>query len=280
MSETIDFEHEGLLEGCEDEQARASRRELLERLHGMPRPVPGERVLTDEDLEAAERAARLRGAGLPEEGMLQVARAIGRSMETVAYRVRLRDTLRRDTIAPEALESGELTAAADVAVGFADLVGFTRLGEQLAAADVGRLVGELAELAERAAQPPVTLVKTIGDAAMLVSREPAALVDALLELVAGAAGEHLPQLRAGAARGQALGRDGDWYGRPVNRASRIAALARPGSVLVASEVYDAVAGEAHRFDFSRAPARHLKGVEARVSLYRVRRPSDPEAGGS
>jgi adenylate cyclase len=190
------------------------------------------------------------------------------------YRVRLREGLRRVAVGQQALESGELQGAVEVSVAFADLVGFTRLGERLPATDVGRLAGRLAAMAAETAEPPVQLVKTVGDAAMLVSRETAPLLEALLALVAAAEeeGEDFPQLSAGAARGPALPRGGDWYGSPVNLASRITGVARPGSVLVAKEVRDDTPEEAYRW--SRAPARHLKGVKGRVSLHRVRPAQD------
>lgn len=280
---------------------------------GMPRRDADERVATEEDVRAAERVRRFLDAGLPAEGMLEVARVVGQAMENVAaasrqlvgeallrpgdtelelarryaaatselaplmasllehqYRVRLREGLRHDAVGPRALQSGELQDAVEVSVGFADLVGFTRLGERLPATDLGRLAGRLAAMAAEVAEPPVQLVKTVGDAAMLVSRESPPLLDALLALVATAEEqeEGFPQLRAGAARGPALTRGGDWYGRPVNLASRITGVARPGSLLVGREVRGDTPDEAYRW--SRAPARRLKGVEGRVSLHRVR----------
>jgi adenylate cyclase len=194
------------------------------------------------------------------------------------YRVRLREGLRREAVAPDALESGELQGSEEISVGFADLVGFTRLGERLPATDLGRLAGRLATMAADVAEPPVRLVKTVGDAAMLVSRETDALIDALLGLVEAAdeEGEEFPQLSAGAARGPALSRGGDWYGSPVNLASRVTGVARPGSVLVTRQLRDAAPAES--YSWSRAPDRRLKGVEGRVSLYRVRRASDDGDG--
>jgi adenylate cyclase len=70
------------------------------------------------------------------------------------------------------------------------------------------------------------------------------------------------------AAGPALSRAGDWYGRPVNLASRVTAIARPGSVLATRDVRDA-ASEAYRW--SPAGARSLKGVDGPVRLYRARR---------
>jgi adenylate cyclase len=113
-------------------------------------------------------------------------------------------------------------------------------------------------------------VKTIGDAAMLVSTEAASMTDAALRLVEASEeeGEEFPSLRAGIARGPALVQTGDYYGRPVNLASRITGIAKPGSVLV-----DPAAKRAalDAFEYSFAGERRLKGFESRCKLYRVRR---------
>ena len=94
---------------------------------------------------------------------------------------------------------------------------------------------------QRVTEPPVRLVKTIGDAAMFVSPEPAPLVEVALELVDAFEEEELPSLRAGIAFGPALQRAGDYYGNSVNLASRVTGVARPGSVLCTREVRDAAA---------------------------------------
>lgn len=165
---------------------------------------------------------------------------------------------------------GNLPGSREVAVCFADLVGFTRLGEEVPADELSRLAVRLEALAAEAAEPPVKLVKTIGDAAMLVSSEPAPLLDAALTLVdaADAEGGEFPQLRAGAALGSALPRAGDWYGRPVNLASRITAMARPGSVLVDRAVREQTRGD---YGWSFAGERRLRGVREPVALFRARR---------
>jgi adenylate cyclase len=132
------------------------------------------------------------------------------------------------------------------------------------------LVDRLGELGAGVAKRPVRLIKLIGDAAMLVSPEPSALLDAALELVAAgeAEGGDFPPLRAGVAYGAALNRGGDWYGRPVNLASRLTAVARPSSVLASQELRDVVGKEAYRWSF--AGQRHLKGVRGETRLFRVR----------
>ena len=164
---------------------------------------------------------------------------------------------------------GRLPGSRDVAVSFADLVGFTRLGEEVAPDELGRLALRLETLATEVAEPPVRLVKTIGDAAMLASTEPEPLIAATLTLLeaADAEGEEFPQLRAGAALGAALPRAGDWFGRPVNLASRITAVARPGSLLVDPALHEA-AEDAYSWSF--AGERRLKGINSRVPLFRAR----------
>jgi adenylate cyclase len=188
-----------------------------------------------------------------------------------AYRIHLREAIRRAVVTEAELAEGRL-GADEMTIAFADLVGFTRLGESLDIEQIGDLTGRLFELASDAAQPPVRLVKMIGDAAMFASRESQPLLDAVLGLVESAGREEIPPLRAGAARGQALGRGGDWYGRPVNLAARITGFARPDSVVVAQSVKDSIAQSNGRpFDFSFAGKRSFKGIDGEVPVHRVRR---------
>jgi adenylate cyclase len=165
---------------------------------------------------------------------------------------------------------GELPGSREIAVSFADLVGFTRLGEEVPPDELGRLASRLETLASEVAESPVRLVKTIGDAAMLASPEPEPLLGAMLGLIeaADAEGEDFPQLRAGAAYGAALPRAGDWFGRPVNLASRITSVARPGSLL-ADEALQGTAPEHYRWSY--AGQRRLKGLREPVKLFRARR---------
>ncbi|HZV73965.1 MAG TPA: adenylate cyclase regulatory domain-containing protein [Conexibacter sp.] len=199
----------------------------------------------------------------------QLGPQLGATMQHILD-MHLRDQLRNDAIGRTELASGRMTGATEVTVAFADLVGFTKLGEQVPAEELGAIAGRLGELATEVTRPPVRLVKTIGDAAMLVSPEAGALVDAALELVEAAEREsdEFPRLRAGLATGPALGRAGDWYGSPVNLASRITNVARPGSVVVADATREAADGAPIRW--SPLPARRLKGVDGVVPLFRAR----------
>jgi adenylate cyclase len=190
-------------------------------------------------------------------------------------RIHLRDAVRSELVSVAERDEGALPGARPVAACFADLVGFTRLGESVPPDELGRVAERLEELAADVVASPVRLVKTIGDAVMLVSPETAALVDAALDLVdaAEAEPEEFPQVRAGIAYGPALNRAGDWFGRPVNLASRVTGIARPGSVLVTEEVKES-APDGYRWSF--AGARTLKNVPEPQRLYRVRRPQEDD----
>lgn len=202
--------------------------------------------------------------------------SFGTLLETVLSS-HLRDQIRQDVIAHADLASGAVRGSVEVGVCFADLVGFTRLGESVEHDELEAVIARLGALAVQVAEPPVQLVKMIGDAAMLVSREPAAVVDAALTLVdaAAAEGEDFPELRAGIAVGQALARGGDYYGRPVNLASRLTGLARRGSVLVAEEVQDALPGS---YRFSYAGRKRIKGLKGEATVFRVRRRTEERDG--
>ena len=277
-----------------------------------------EQAFTDADVDAANRIAALREAGLPDEGILEVSRVIGLALAQVAAASRglvaettlagggteaevgrglaeqarlfgpmmgplleyvlnlhLREQVRSDVIGRAEISAGRLPGSQEVTACFADLVGFTKLGEELPPEELGAMTGRLGELASAVADPPVRLIKMIGDAAMLVSPDDGALLHAALELVRRSEeeGEGFPPLRAGLARGPALARAGDWYGHPVNLASRITAIAYPGSVLASEEVREA-ARDGFRWSF--AGERRLKGIEGRVKLFRARRDDEPD----
>jgi adenylate cyclase len=187
-----------------------------------------------------------------------------------AFTAHLRASVARGVLGRAELASGERAAEQVLAVCFVDMVGFTRLGGQLELLELGTLAGRLARVANAAAEPPVRLIKTIGDAAMFVSPDSGALVAVALAVLAAAADEELPSLRAGIAHGRAIERAGDFYGNTVNLASRITGSARPGSVLCTREVRDACP---ERFDWSSAGRHRLKGVKGPVPLYRARGPA-------
>jgi adenylate cyclase len=185
-------------------------------------------------------------------------------------RLHLSKLVHTELISAEERQTGRLPGARPLAIAFADLVGFTRLGEEVAPDELGAVADRLEMLVLERVEAPVRFVKAIGDAVMLAAPEPPELLDAVLTLVeaADAQGEDFPQLRAGIASGPALARAGDYFGRPVNLASRLTGLARPGSVLTTAEVRDAAPDA---FRWSKAGIRHVKGVPDPVALWRPRR---------
>ncbi|HEX2088335.1 MAG TPA: adenylate cyclase regulatory domain-containing protein [Actinomycetota bacterium] len=184
-------------------------------------------------------------------------------------RLHQREEVRQSVVSAADLVSKGLPGARWIAVCFIDAVGFTSLSEQLSPDEVGAVAQTLSDYAVTAAKHPVALVKTIGDAAMLVSPEVDALLEATFEVVAMAEADRaaFPQLRAGVAAGEAVRRAGDWYGQPVNVANRVTGRARPGSVLTTDEVRRAASGQ---FRWSAAGRARLKGVSNPVRLFRVR----------
>src|ERR1700758_2334045 len=201
----------------------------------------------------------------------KLAPIIGPVMEHL-IRLELRRSFETDAVTAAERAAGTLPGGRTITVCFADLAGFTRLGEAIPPEDLERVASRFAELAHHVAESPVRFVKSIGDAVMLVSFDAAPLLHAVLDLVDAAAENDLPRLRIGVASGLAVSRTGDWFGSPVNVASRVTAEARPGTVMVAESTRDA-AGNTAGFEWSPAGARRLKGVSDEVKLFRVGRPA-------
>lgn len=133
------------------------------------------------------------------------------------------------------LNDGDSTSEERVQViGFADIVGYTRLIRTFSGTDLARLIDEFEDLATAViAQNRGRIVKTVGDEVLFVADsavEAAEIGLSLNERVAEAA--DVPPLRIGLARGAVLARFGDVYGSTVNIAARLTSLARPASVLV------------------------------------------------
>ena len=214
------------------------------------------------ELEIAKRSHAL---------VSQITPLLGPWIEEMLF-MQLRNMMETEAVtASERAAGAPLPGARQVTVAFADLVGFTRLGEEVPAEELGQLANRLAEIARDVAVPPVRFIKTIGDAVMFVCTDPAPLLDAVLKLVEVTDGDNnFPRLRGGIASGSAVSRAGDWFGSPVNLASRVTAVARPGAVLAAESTRDELGDDAG-FSWSFAGARHLKGITGEARLFRARR---------
>jgi adenylate cyclase len=214
------------------------------------------------ELETAKRSLALTS---------RIAPLLGPMIEDMLL-MQLRHMMETEAVnASERAAGAPLPGARHITVAFADLVGFTQLGEEVPPEELGQLANRLADLARDVAAPPVRFIKTIGDAVMFVCTEPGPLLDAVLKLVEITDSDNdFPRLRAGIASGSAVSRAGDWFGSPVNTASRVTAAARPGTVLAAESVRDEL-GDESGFSWSFAGPRHLKGIKGEVKLFRARR---------
>ena len=205
------------------------------------------------------------------EALLREADPLLGPMIQDMLRLQLRHTMETEAVtASERAKGMPLPGARPIAVAFADLVGFTRLGEAVPPEELEDLARRLVELTYEVVLPPVRFIKSIGDAVMLVSPEPAPLLTTMLALIdATEAGEDFLRLRAGMTTGMAVSRGGDWFGSPVNLASRITGVARPGSVLISESAREAIGDDAG-FEWSFAGARRLKGIKDDTKLFRAR----------
>jgi adenylate cyclase len=156
------------------------------------------------------------------------------------------------------------------AVSFLDITGYTRLTEERgdeAAAELATTLATLVRGSSRAhaGQP----VKWLGDGVMFFFPNPGDGVRAALDMVEGVATEALPPARVGIHAGPVVFQEGDYFGRTVNIAARIADYARPGEVLVSQEVVDAA--DLDGLGLTAIGPIELKGVSQPLSLHSVRR---------
>jgi len=187
--------------------------------------------------------------------------------------VALADRIRSHAVAVGENNAGRLQGAQEIAVCFADLVGFTDLGENVSATELSKVADLLAATATEVATRPVRLAKTIGDAVMLISSRTTALVQAAVDLAGRweRAGDGRPAVRIGVAFGVGVPHAGDWFGPPVNLASRVTSTARPSQVVVTAAVREKLVEEGHEDDFRwrAASPRKFKGVRGVQKLFRV-----------
>ena len=158
-----------------------------------------------------------------------------------------------------------------VAVAFADLAGYTRLTEEegeLQAVDaVERFVGDVGVTLPDEAR----VIKTIGDGVMIVGVDPATLTDWAVGFQRLHNERPLP--RIGIHYGEALYRDGDYYGRDVNIASRVAARSAGGEVLVTRPVVEHAGSH---LEFERIGEVKLKGFTEATEIFIARLPGNGE----
>jgi adenylate cyclase len=256
---------------------------------------------TDRDVWAVRTVNELGDAGwLPDELQVSMARALGQSLSRLAdWQLAAIGSMLDPETAPEQAmrraeelvpvveeligyvwrrhlaavagrvlaSSGEEFASGTIAVGFADIVGFTSLTREIGEAELAVLVELFEGLAsDVVAKTGGRVIKTIGDEVLFVADDVGTAAEIGLRLSEEVANHaSIPELRVGMAYGTVLSRLGDVYGEPVNLASRLTSIARPGTVLIDREFAAAIDGD---------PAWHVRRVPPRpVRGYTLLHPS-------
>lgn len=288
-------------------EERATR---LWRAMGFPEGDAAAVLFTDQDVAALRTADTLRANGVvDEDGLVALARSMAQATSRLAvshagiaaeYIARVsagdveasahqaaelvpsvQDLLgyvwrRHLAVAAESAVVGLFDAAqaeAPVAVGFADLVGFTELSRDASPEELAALV----ERFESAAASIVTehggrIVKTLGDEVLFTADSLRPGVDLALALaLAGGTEAFGREVRVGVAYGPVLARLGDVFGPTVNLASRLTGLAHPGTVLVDREAAHELRDDA-AYDVAPIGRRSVRGY-THLAPFRVRKVS-------
>lgn len=267
---------------------------------GFATPQPGERIFNETDIEHLRAVADLVESRFADpEVVIQMTRMLGASMariaalqaELVLSRGRARD-FDADTAllwfgdrfgqvleqvwrrhlqgAARARLSSPMDEAPIQAVGFADLVGFTALSQQLDSGALAAVVDRFESVAyATVAEHGGRVVKMIGDEVMFTMDDPAAAAQCALDLSESYHdADDLSDVRVGVAYGTVIDREGDLFGPPVNLASRMTSIAYPGSVLVDEDLHELLKNH-DDFSFRSMLPRRLKHIGL-VRLYVLR----------
>ncbi len=153
-----------------------------------------------------------------------------------------------------------------VAIAFADLAGYTRLTEEEGEEQAVDAVEQFIDSVEQSLPTEARVIKTIGDEVMIVGSDAAALTRWAVDFQALRSTRPWP--RIGIHFGQTLYRDGDYFGREVNQAARVAARAAGSEVLVTRPVVEQASDD---LEFDPIGQVRLKGFTAATELFLARR---------
>jgi adenylate cyclase len=229
----------------------------------------------------SEVVTPLLASGMTESEMLQAQADLGSQMAPLREQTLLaiyygqqEHTWTQETVetVERALDRAGLYSRLDrpPAMCFLDITGYTRLTEERGDEAAADLAARLARLVRRSSQEHGgTPVKWLGDGVMFYFREPGDAVLAAVELVEVVGSHGLPPAHVGIHAGPVVFQEGDYFGRTVNLAARIADYARPGEVLVSQEVVDAA--DAGPVMFTEIGPVELKGVSGTLRLHTARR---------
>jgi adenylate cyclase len=282
----------------------------LWRAMGFPVAADDERVFTDRDVAALRTAARLVGDGVvDEDGLVALTRAMAQALSRLAVShasiaveylatIGSGDVPEEDAAIHRAVDEllpsvgsllefvwrRHLLVAAEsvfvdaiatphetpLAVGFADLVGFTELSRTLPAADLAALVETFEDVTARVVGDHAgRVVKTLGDEVMYAVPGAAVAAEVALSLVDAVREGVGRDVRVGVAYGPVLARLGDVFGPTVNIASRLTGLALPGTVLLDREAAAALRDDA-RYDVAPIRRQAVRGY-GHLAPFRLRR---------
>jgi adenylate cyclase len=155
-----------------------------------------------------------------------------------------------------------------VAIAFADLAGYTRLTEEEGELTAVDAVERFVDAVEITLPDEARVIKTIGDEAMIVGPDPATLTDWAVGFQSMQTERPLPRIAI--HYGVALYRDGDYYGREINIASRVAARSAAGEVLVTRPVVDYAGSSSPHLEFERIAEVRLKGFSEATEIFIAR----------
>lgn len=236
---------------------------------------------TETDWYGSEVVSPLLDAGMGEAEMLDAQGEFGSKMAPLVEqalvaiyhgqqeRVWTRSAVERTE---DALEKAGLYSRihGPPAVSFLDLTGYSRLTEEQGDEAAADLAAELRALVRRSTlEHAGESVKWLGDGVMFYFSDPTNSVLAAFDMVEVVVAHQLPPARVGIHAGPVIFQEGDYFGRTVNVAARIADYARPGEVLVSQEVVDAASGT--QLTFHEIGPVELKGVAGAVSLHTAHR---------
>ncbi|MFI5027360.1 MAG: adenylate cyclase regulatory domain-containing protein [Solirubrobacterales bacterium] len=181
----------------------------------------------------------------------------------------LRFFLEQDVVGHMESELGDVSHLGQVPVAlcFIDLTGFTRYTEEEGDLEALDVVENFVSTVESTLPPEATIVKTIGDEVMVVSPDAGSLSEWAVDLL-GRLPER-PRPRVGIHYGEAVYRDGDYFGTHVNLAHRVVGRAQAGEVMVTDRVLNAIDGRPG-LDFEPIGAVSLKGFPEPTALFLLR----------
>lgn len=277
---------------------------------GFPAAEDDSVLFTDADVEAARLSETLVATGVVDPRMdVAVSRALGHHLSRLAEwqteLVRELIAQRPDLVADEeqlvAFVRGvvplierlqtyvwrrHLTAyagrafgadddnAGQLAVGFVDMVGYTRLTRQIDEEQLAVVLEKFETVAALAvADRRGRIVKMIGDEVLFVADTPVEAVEIALDFNRRAEEDpDIPELRTGLAFGHVLSRLGDVYGKVVNIAARVTSTARPGTIVLDQGLADAL-GDDERYSLRSLRPVSVRGY-SRLRRYALKRPTD------